>query len=259
MSTTTRPDPIFGTYVFGQAERSRMDRDGHIVFPDLLTDSAGSRLVDSLRRIESLRPTEREGHEARKYSAEHDPYLESLISHPQMLELARSILGEDIRYDHCVSLTRLQDDRGTSWHAHSYGEENWDLNLGFVRIFFYVNGFTKDDAGLKVVPGSHAYRDAQAGEDVETDEDLRRGLDVREDASPDWRSPSDRSAGCASWHGHRDVDSRASRCFSEVQRRHALDCGLCLSNPRPSFDAGWITDDYEKKPIPGTEGLMSLY
>tara|TARA_Y100000590_G_C14972317_1_gene732897 strand:- start:255 stop:506 length:252 start_codon:yes stop_codon:yes gene_type:complete len=26
----------------------------------------------------------------------------------------------------------------------------------------------------------------------------------------------------------------------------------------PSDDR-WITDDYEKKPIPGTEGLMSLY
>ena len=32
-------------------------------------------------------------------SAEHDAYLEATIGHPQMLALARAVLGPEIRYD----------------------------------------------------------------------------------------------------------------------------------------------------------------
>ena len=91
------------------------------------------------------------------FAAEYDSYLESLIPHPQMLKLARQVLGEDIRYDHCVSLNRPGGNNGAGWHSHAYAED--DPSYGFVRIFLYVNGFKADDGGLKAVPGSHLYRD----------------------------------------------------------------------------------------------------
>ena len=46
--------------------------------------------------------------------------------------------------------------RNTLAHTRVWEE---DPSLGFVRIFFYVNGFEPDDGGLKVVPGSHLFRD----------------------------------------------------------------------------------------------------
>ena len=150
-------EPIFHDFTFGESERREMDRDGHIAFPGLLRDDAQEKLTESLSYIESLRPRAKEGHEPNRFAAEFDWYLESLIGHPQMLRLARDILGENIRYDHCVSLNRPGGNRGINWHTHGYGEE--DPSLGFVRIFFYVNGFEPDDGGLKVVPGSHLFRD----------------------------------------------------------------------------------------------------
>ena len=149
--------PIFHPYTFGEQERKLLDSDGHFVLPGLLTSEAQEKLTNSLSHIHELSHTRKEGHEPNRFSAEYDSYLESLIAHPQMLELARKVLGEDIRYDHCVSLNRPGGNNGIGWHSHGYADD--DPNLGFVRIFFYVNGFEPDDGGLKAVPGSHLYRD----------------------------------------------------------------------------------------------------
>jgi ectoine hydroxylase-related dioxygenase (phytanoyl-CoA dioxygenase family) len=123
--------------------------------------------------------------------AEHDEYVESCVGHPQMLALARSILGEDIRFDHCCNSSGRAGgdtpDRGMGYHGHSYadGRKTWadefvpglapttdDPSLGFIRIFFYVNGFDVDNGNLKVVPGSHLIR-----------QDLAHGRDDEELAS----------------------------------------------------------------------------
>ena len=98
--------PIFHAYTFGEQERKMLDSDGHFVLPGVLTPEAQEKLTRSLSYIHELSCTPREGHEPNRFSAEYDSYLESLIAHPQMLELARKVLGENIRYDHCVSLNR---------------------------------------------------------------------------------------------------------------------------------------------------------
>jgi len=117
-------EPIFGDFTFGDAEREVMDRDGHVAFPGLLTEDAQKELAESLSYIQSLKLQGIEGHEPNRFAAEFDWYLESLIGHPQMLGLARDILGDEIRYDHCVGLNRAGGNRGTHWHTHGYGEEN---------------------------------------------------------------------------------------------------------------------------------------
>ncbi len=148
---------LFNTHSWTAADKARLDTDGHIVLPGLLTDDAQRHLTESLRKIHGLSRTTGAGPKPTSmYAAEYDDYLESLIADPQMLELAGNALGADFRYDHCVSLIRPAANTGSGWHTHGYANDQPEL--GFIRIFFYVNGFAPDDGGLKAVPGSHLYR-----------------------------------------------------------------------------------------------------
>ena len=124
---------LFRSYTPGDEERATLDRDGHIALPGLLTDEACDELTQALAQIQAL-PMDDEEHPPNRYAAEFNIYLESLIGHPQLLALARWVLGEEIRYDHCVALNRPGGDGGTHWHSHEYAED--DARLGFVRVCF---------------------------------------------------------------------------------------------------------------------------
>ena len=163
-------EALFRPFVFGADERAVLDRDGHIALPGVLTDAACVQLTAALARIQSL-PRDDEEYLPPRFAAEFDAYLESLIGHPQLLDLVRRVLGPEIRYDHCVALNREGGNQGSKWHSHEYSDD--DPTLGFVRVFFYVNGFAADDGGLKVVPGSHLYRDAEIR--AESDAELAQG------------------------------------------------------------------------------------
>ena len=160
------PDQLFHSYQFTEIERQQMDFDGHLAYQGLLTKEAQRNLTEALAHIQSLDTVE--GYEPNRFAAEYNSYLESLITHPQMLELVHKVLGNDIRYDHCVTLNRPGDNGGSRWHSHGYAED--DTHLGFIRIFFYVNGFEINDGGLTVVPGSHLFRDNKIH--AESDADL---------------------------------------------------------------------------------------
>ena len=99
-------DPIFKSYNFTAKDRARFDRDGHFLFPGLLRVSACRRLAVSCEANQTLLASKAEGKNPKHFSAEFDLYLESLIVHPQLLQLARSVLGENVRLDHCVTLNR---------------------------------------------------------------------------------------------------------------------------------------------------------
>ena len=190
------------------------------------------------------------------YAAEYNDYLANLIAHPQLLELARSILGENIRYDHCVSLNRRGGATGNTWHSHEYGEDNPDL--GFIRIFFYVNGFTINDAGLKVVPGSHLYRDKSIR--AQNDEELLNGWMTGKSHPVTGRPleivPLEVPAGTVimMWtHAAHGVTPRKEKSDTRWAVVYAY------RNPGNPSEARWITEAFEANPPPGTEGLMSLY
>ena len=248
--------PIFHDYTFGAQERKELDHAGHYVLPGLLTSNAQERLTESLSRIQTLIPGCKEGHEPNRFSAEYDSYLESLIGHPQMLNLARQVLGEDIRYDHCVSLNRPGGNRGIGWHSHGYSDD--DARLGFVRIFFYVNGFEPEDGGLKAIPGSHLYRDAKihAHSDEELQESWLAGkthpetgelLAIEALAAPP-------GTVVLMWtHAAHAVNPRKPHSDTRWCVVYAY------RNPGKPSGARWITPEFEQKPIPGAEGLMALY
>ena len=165
-------DPIFYPYEFGDQEREVLERDGHFMLPGIITSSTCERLTKSLTLVQPMRESRDERVRFFSfYAAEYDAYLASLIAHPQMLDLARRVLGPEIRFDHCVPIVRPPSHGGFGWHSHEYADDRSEL--GLMRIFFYINGFSADDAGLKVVPGSHHYRDSAI--EGRTDEDLGVG------------------------------------------------------------------------------------
>ena len=251
-----RRDSLFHAYTFGEQEREKLDRDGHFVLPGVLTPDAQENLTHSLSRILELSRTPTEGHEPNRFSAEYDSYLESIIAHPQMLELARKVLGDNIRYDHCVSLNRPGGNGGIGWHSHGYSDD--DPSLGFVRIFFYVNGFEPDDGGLKAVPGSHLYRDTKIH--GRTDDDLREGW-LAGKTHPETGQPLEIEALSAPPGTVALMWTHAAHAVSP--RKADSDTRWCVvyayRNPGRPSGARWINPEFERKPIPGAEGLMSLY
>jgi hypothetical protein len=236
------------------AQKERLDRDGHLALPALMTPSARDRLTASLERI--LAVPEPESQRARHYSAERDPYLADLLGHPQMLDLARSVLGPDLRFDHCVELNRPPTDQGAAWHSHEYADDRPDL--GFVRIFLYVNGFESDDGGLKVVPGSHLFRDSRLS--APDDAALKTGwlagrrhpltgepLRIESLTAPP-------GTVVLMWtHAAHAVTPRKPGSATRWTVVYAY------RNPGEPSRARWISEAFERNPPPGYEGLMGLY
>lgn len=247
--------PIFRPYVFGKAEKEELDYTGHFVLPGLLTDAACTQLVQSMIHVEELVNAGVENPLPNRNAAEYDSYLESLIGHPQMAGLARQVLGDNIRFDHCVTLNRPAGNQGLRWHSHEYAED--DPRLGFIRIFFYISGFERGDANLKAVPGSHLYRDRSIN--ALTDADLTAGwlvgkthphtgelLQIEELAVP----PA-------------SVVLMWTHAAHAVNPRRSTNTRWCVvyayRNPGRPSEARWISEAYEQKVISGAEGLLSLY
>lgn len=249
-------EALFEPHTFGPEEKGQLDRDGHFILPGILTDNACARLVQSLSHIEELRTAGVKDPEAIRNAAEYDGYLESLIAHPQLLTLARAVLGEDIRFDHCVTLNRPVGYRGMRWHGHDYAED--DPRLGFIRIFFYVNGFEIGDGNLRALPGSHLFRDP--GIDFHSEEEFVESwiADKKHPLSGESLQMVDLAAPPATvvlmWtHAAHAVRPRRSQNTT----RWTVVYGY--RNPGRPSRSRWITKRFEKRPIPGAEGLMSLY
>ncbi len=246
---------LFKPYHFGPAEKATMDRDGHFILPGILTDEACAKLVSSLAHIEDLITAGVADPLPNRNAAEYDGYLESLIAHPQLLALAHSVLGEAIRFDHCVTLNRPGGNQGIRWHSHEYADD--DPSLGFIRIFFYVSGFEKGDGNLKVVPGSHLFRDPAI--DAHSDEEFtaqwlagkRHPLTGEPLQIVDLVAPPATVA--LMWtHAAHAVCPRQAASATRWSVVYAY------RNPGRPSRARWITEAFEKKPIPGADGLMGL-
>lgn len=248
--------PLFKPYHFGVEEKARLDHAGHFILPGILTSVACEQLVAAMQQIEDLIQAGVKDPLPNHNAAEYNAYLESVIAHPQMLELAHSVLGENIRFDHCVTLNRPAGNLGIRWHSHEYAED--DPSLGFVRIFFYVNGFEANDGNLKVVPGSHLYRDAEinAQNDAEMEAGWLRGKNHPMTGEPLAIQPLIAPPGSVAlmWtHAAHAVNPRQPHSLTRWAVVYAY------RNPGRTSRARWITEAYERKAIPGAEGLMSLY
>jgi hypothetical protein len=251
---------LFSPYVLGAREKAELDQRGHLALPGILTPDACRQLTASLERIAVLQEpfgyVRTDQRTPGKFAAEYDAFLASLIGHPELLELARSVLGSEIRYDHCVALNRLAANPGLRWHTHEYSDQ--DPSLGFLRIFFYLNGFEADDGGLKVVPGSHLFRDSKilAESDAELERNWLEGK--RHPLTGEPLRIENLSAPPATvilmWtHALHGVTPRKPASPT----RWTVVYGY--RNPGQPSRARWISEEFEQSRLPGTEGLMSLY
>ena len=138
-------------------KKEALDRDGHFLSLGILTSEICEGLPQSLDKFllwyESKEPQLKRG----SICCRIRNYLASLIAHPQMPILVHTVLGFDIRFDHCGTPSRRLGTSGIGWHSHKYADDQ--PQLGLILIFFYVNGFSPNDRALKVVSGSHHYRD----------------------------------------------------------------------------------------------------
>jgi hypothetical protein len=247
-------ESLFHPYQLGTEEREHLDRAGHLMLPGLLTEAARERLTEALSALPTA--PQPAAQQAQRYSAEHNAYLADLIGHPQLVGLARQILGPELRFDHCVSLNRPPGDGGSSWHSHAYAEDRPEL--GFIRIFFYVNGFAAADGGLGVVPGSHLYRDAALK--AASDEALRSGW-LAGKRHPLTGTPlaieylsAPPGTVIVMWtHAAHAVSPRQSGSSTRWTVVYAY------RNPGAESRARWISPEFENHPPPRAEGLMSLY
>ncbi len=172
-----------------------------------------------------------------------------------MLALARAVLGEEIRYDHCVNLSRKGGNRGEGWHTHPYSTER--PKLGFIRIFFYISGYERGNGSLKVVPGSHLFRTSIR---AEGDEELRalwlngkshpltgKPLEIVDLDVPD-------GSVIVMW-------TDALHAVTPRQRESDTRWTMVTAyrNPGAPSRARWISPRFESNPPAGAETIMSLY
>lgn len=180
----TRSDPDLRAFHKLERELHRLRGSGR------RDEASRARLRELLAGTRALQA--KIGYRPGQVCGEVDAYLREVIGHGQMLGLARAVLGGDIRFDHMVSLVKEGGHPGQDWHSHEYasgsrvfhvpsassdedqkasfaqgggaGSRAGEVvtpdrpDLGFIRIFFYVDGFAKGDGSLSVVRGSHHYR-----------------------------------------------------------------------------------------------------
>ncbi len=127
---------------------------------------------------------------AEYFPAGHLPFLAEVLTHPDMLALQRLCLGSDtLFFDHNQLLSRPPGYAGGAWHSHRLGAgcdlgtilpDEYDRQPNLLLTLCYLNGFdTGDDGGLKIIRGSHLFRDPE-GCRAETDAEMARGwLDGR--------------------------------------------------------------------------------
>jgi hypothetical protein len=121
-----------------------------------------------------------------------------------------------------------------------------------------VNGFTGNNAGLKVIPGSHLFRDSDIK--AATDEELLKGWMAGKvhplTSKPLGIEPIEVPPGTVilMWtHAAHGVTPRKPDSGTRWTVVYAY------RNPGEPSAARWISEDFEQTDTPGTEGLMSLY
>lgn len=172
-----------------------------------------------------------------------------------MLTLVHVVLGPDIRFDHCGPLSRRPDTPETGRHSHKYADDQ--PQLGLIRIFFYVNGFSSDDGALKVIPDSHHYRDSMISGN--TDQQLCAGWmnNKKHPLTGDFLEMEVLEAPMGTviplWtHAAHAVDAR--KIDSSI--RWAI--VYSYRNPGEESSARYITEEFEQNPFLDTPPLLSL-
>jgi len=135
---------------------------GYLSFPGLLggdTDTVVSKF-DALFANHSKDVLDWR-HEAHYNNARHiliqlierDPFLSSLLEHPRISGIFKSLLGDDYLYRASEGNIFTGD---TYWHSDLY---NADFKYRHIKILFYLDPIDANSGALRLIPGSHLFGD----------------------------------------------------------------------------------------------------
>ena len=146
----------------------------------------GSQQVPQVNDEEGVKTLRQHSVFAEYFPAGHVTFLMNLLTHPQMLQVQRMCLDcHDIYFDHNQLLTRPGGYPGNKWHSHEIGGGKDNCGVASLSEYraqpnaiitlCYPQGFEADnDGGLKIIRGSHLFRDPK-GCRAATDEAMEQG------------------------------------------------------------------------------------
>lgn len=164
--------PIFRIQTPTEEHLAAFHKDGYLALPDVFTDEARQGLIDEVltygpvREFLHLTDEERQeqnaphGYFTRPWN-DRRYWSDALIDAPLVTTLLNATVGPHYHFCHSALKLSLPGEGAIGYHQdhHHWFHEN-PVNLAerekwYIQILYYPNGFTRGDANLKVIPGSH--------------------------------------------------------------------------------------------------------
>ena len=146
-----------------EREINRFRTFGYLAFPGHFADQIG----DITDAFEEVWADHGGGHDGRPHDHKHRsalvPFIDqheflcSLIDDPRIEGVVASLLDDDWNYSGSDGNFYVGD---TQWHSDAYLDKKYTS----IKIAFYLDPVSKDSGCLRVIPGSHHFGDAFAGE-----------------------------------------------------------------------------------------------
>ena len=159
------------------ADVASFHNDGYIAYPDVLLDQAREALIAEIESLDEVRRCIRqigngEG-EPQRFAVRpwnsRGPFADRLIDDPFIAALLQSTVGDDYHFCHSALNIAPRGAEPIRYHQdHHHWKHGNPVNLAerdryYVQILYYLNGFSKGDRNLKVIPGSHRVTPTEDG------------------------------------------------------------------------------------------------
>ena len=153
-----------------KADLAAFYEDGYAVFPDVLTDEGREGLTaEILRCAEVVDFLQMADAERGRLSKPHrlsvigwndkGPFADQLFDAPLVTALLSAVLGEVYHFCHSTIRISMRGSLGLGFHQDNLPTDTSEIHKGYIQMLYYPNGFTRGDAGLSVIPGSHRIDD----------------------------------------------------------------------------------------------------
>ncbi|MQA85651.1 MAG: phytanoyl-CoA dioxygenase family protein [Streptosporangiales bacterium] len=142
-----------GTTYRGEEVRERYDRDGYLIFRDVVDAELVGEAADHVRWLQEKHPGRR-GEDLSHELVARDPSWVRLVSDDRLLEVTQIFLGDDLALfaSHYISKPPY-DGKPVLWHQDG---AYWPLEpMRVVTLWLAVDDSTPDNGCMRVVPGSH--------------------------------------------------------------------------------------------------------
>ncbi len=135
------------------AALEKYDRDGYVLFPDVLDQDLIDEASDHVAWLHKTYP-DRRGEDLSHELVAKDAFWVRLVSDPRLLDLAEQFIGPDIALfaSHYISKPAYTG-KAVLWHQDG---AYWPLEpMKVVTMWLAIDDSTVDNGCLRVVPGSH--------------------------------------------------------------------------------------------------------